>query len=262
MDTGWDVVIRTAIALPFGLAFGSFLTVAVHRLPKGESLAAPRSRCPSCGAQILARDNVPVVSWLLLRGRCRSCKARISPVYPATELATAALVVGAALEFDRVWVAVIMAAFLGLMPAIALMDWRHKIIPNRLVYPSLVAFPVLIGAAALAHGGVDAARGGVGFLAYGGGLLVVAIVSPRGMGMGDVKLAALIGLVLGALGLSYVGVAAGAGILLGGLGALGALAAGMSRKRAIPFGPFLAAGAVVAAFLGPQIAGAYLRLLT
>ena len=111
-------------------------------------------------------------------------------------------------------------------------------------------------------GGLDAARAGIGMLAYGGSLLLVAIVAPAGMGMGDVKLAALIGLVLGALGLRYVAVAAGAGILLGGVGAIAALVAGASRKQAIPFGPFLAAGALVAAFLAPQIATVYLRHFT
>lgn len=254
-------VVRVLIALPIGLVFGSFLTVAVHRLPNNESLVRPRSRCPLCGTQLRARDNIPVASWVLLRGRCRSCGARISLAYPLLELATAALFVGAALVFDRVWEAVIVAPFLGLMPAIAIIDWRHRIIPNRLIYPSLLVFPVLIGLAALTDGGVDPLRALLGLASYGGGLLIVALLSPRGMGMGDVKLAALIGLVLGSLGLSFVVVAAAAGILLGGLGAIGALARGAGRKKTIPFGPFLAAGAVAAAFLGNQISDAYLGLL-
>lgn len=254
-------VLRVLVALPFGLAFGSFLTVVIHRAPAGESLVAPRSRCPSCGTQLRNVDNVPVVSWLLLRGRCRSCGTRISPVYPLIELATAALFVAAALCFDRVWPAVVVAPFLGLMAALAVIDWRHKIIPNRVVYPSLLAFPALLVAGALASGGIDLVRAGIGFLAYGGGLLLVAIASPRGMGMGDVKLAALIGLVLGSLGLAYVGVAAGLGILLGGVGAIVALLLGAGRKQKLPFGPFLAAGAILAAFLAPRIADAYLRLL-
>lgn len=260
MDTVWDVVIRVLIALPFGLVFGSFLTVIVHRVPKGESLVAPRSRCPSCGVQLRNADNIPVVSWVLLRGRCRSCGARISFVYPLTELATGGLFVAAALEFDRVWVAVMVAPFLGLMFALSVIDIRHRIIPNRIVYPSLIAFPVLIGAAALAEGGVRPLDALIGFLAYGVGLLIVALVSPRGMGMGDVKLAALIGLVLGALGLRYVGVAAGAGILLGGVAGIGALIAGFGRKQALPFGPFLAAGAVISAFFAPQISSTYLHV--
>lgn len=253
--------LRVAIALPFGLAFGSFLTVAIDRVPKGESVVAPRSRCPACGTQIRAVDNVPLVSWILLRGRCRACREPISAAYPLTEAVTALLFVAAALTFDRVLVAAVMAVFLGLMPALSLIDARHRILPNRLIYPSLVAFPVTIVAGDLAGGGVDLVTAAIGLLAYGGGFLVVALVSPRGMGMGDVKLAALIGLVLGSLGLSYVGVAAGVGILLGGLGSLVALLVGASRKTAIPFGPFLAGGAVVAGLWGPHISGAYLRIV-
>lgn len=256
------IALRAVVFGLVGLAFGSFLTVVTHRVPKGESLVAPRSQCPSCGTQLRNIDNIPVVSWLFLRGRCRSCGARISPAYALTELATAGLFVGAALEFDSIWAAAMMAPFLALMLALSVIDVRHRIIPNRLVYPSLVAFGAYIVVIALAGGGLDAVRGAIGMLAYGGSLLLVAIVSPRGMGMGDVKLASLIGLVLGAVGLRYVAVAAGAGILMGGVGAIAALIVGASRKQAIPFGPFLAAGALVAAFLAPQISSVYLRHLT
>jgi leader peptidase (prepilin peptidase)/N-methyltransferase len=243
-----------------GLAFGSFLTVVVYRVPRGESLIAPRSRCPSCGARLRNLDNIPVVSWLLLRGRCRSCGARISTVYPLTELATAALFVGAAIEFDPISAAVMMAPFQGLLVALAVIDIRHRIIPNRIVYPSLVIFAAYIAVVAIVGGGLDLASAAIGFLAYGGFLFVVAFIAPHGMGMGDVKLAALIGLVLGAIGLRYVAVAAGAGILIGGVVAVGALIGGASRKQAIPFGPFLAAGALVATYLAPAIASAYLGL--
>ena len=254
--------VRILVALPLGLAFGSFLTVAIHRIPKGESLLAPRSRCPACGRQLRALDNIPLVSWLVLGGRCRSCRSPISPMYPLVELATAGLFIAAALTFDRVFAAVLMAPFLGLMPAIAVIDARHRVIPNLLMYPSLVAFPIAIAVGDLTGGGVSLVRSAIGFLAYGGLFLVLAIVSPRGMGMGDVKLTALIGLVLGSLALPYVWVAAGVGVLLGGLGALAALIfTKAGRKSAIPFGPFLAAGAAVAALVGPQIWDAYLRLL-
>jgi leader peptidase (prepilin peptidase)/N-methyltransferase len=251
--------LRIAVAVPLGLAFGSFLTVVTHRVPKGESLIAPRSRCPVCGPRLRNADNIPIVSWLLLRGRCRSCGARISPMYPLTEIATGGLFAAVALTFDRVWVSVMIAPFLGLMVALAIIDIRHRIIPNRLVYPSLLAFGGYILIGGLAGGGLDVIRAAIGMLAYGGALLVVAFISPRGLGMGDVKLAALIGLVLGSVGLRYVTVAAAAGILLGGVGAIVALIAGASRKNAIPFGPFLAAGALVAAFLAPQISSVYLR---
>jgi leader peptidase (prepilin peptidase)/N-methyltransferase len=254
--------VRVALALPFGLAFGSFLTVVIHRVPAGESVVRPRSRCPACGVQIRALDNVPVVSWVLLRGRCRACGVRIPAVYPLTELATGALFVGVALRHPDPWRAVLLAPFVGVLLALAVIDARTKKLPNRIVYPTLATSAVYLAVAALAGAPVDLLGAGIGFLAYGGGLLVVALVSPKGMGMGDVKLAALIGLVLGALGLRYVAVAAGLGILLGGVGAVAALLAGASRKQAVPFGPFLAAGAVLAVFVAPQAARIYLDLLT
>jgi len=253
---------RALIFLAFGFAFGSFLTVVVHRVPAGESVVRPRSRCRSCGTQIRAADNIPVLSWMLLGGRCRSCGARISVIYPLTELAIGALFAAAALVFEDLWVAVLMAVFLGLMVALSVIDIRHKIVPNRLVYPSFLLFAGYLVVAALAGGGVDLLRALIGCLAYGGGLLLIALISPKGMGMGDVKLGGLIGLVLGSLGLRYVAVAAAAGVALGGVGAVVALALGAGRKTAIPFGPYLAAGAVVAAFFGAQIARWYLNLLT
>jgi leader peptidase (prepilin peptidase) / N-methyltransferase len=252
-----EALIRAIVALPFGLVVGSFMTVAVHRLPKGESVVHPRSRCPACGAEIGARDNVPVLSWLLLRGRCRRCGERISVVYPILELATAALVVVAAIRYPNPWRAVLISGLLALMPGIALIDLRHRIIPNRLMYPALLLFAPLVVLARLIGDAADPARAGVGLLLYGGILFVVAVVS-RGMGMGDVKLAALIGLVLGSLGLRFVGVAAGAAILFGGVGGLVALAMGRGRKSAIPFGPYLAAGAVVAGLWGEPIASWYI----
>jgi leader peptidase (prepilin peptidase)/N-methyltransferase len=246
------------VALPFGLALGSFMTVVTERVPAGMSVVSPRSRCPRCGAEIANRDNVPVLAWVLLRGRCRSCGARISPRYPLLELSTALLFSGAFLVYESLWVAIAIAFLLVLMPAIAAIDIEHRIIPNRLMYPALIAFPVYLTIAKLFGAPVDLARMVAGFALFGGALFVVAIVS-RGMGMGDVKLAALIGLVLGSLGLRYVGVAAGAAIVLGGIGAIGALLLGRGRKSAIPFGPYLAAGAVVSAFWGGQIADWYLR---
>jgi leader peptidase (prepilin peptidase) / N-methyltransferase len=254
--------LRAVVFGLFGLPIGSFMTVVVSRLPQKQSVVAPRSRCPACGTEIWPRDNVPVLSWVALRGKCRSCGERISVVYPMVELSTAALFVGSALVFDHLLVAVMMSLFLGLMPAIAVIDWRHKIIPNLVVYPALIAFPLYILVAWLAGDPLDPLDAAIGFAAYGGGLLLIAIVVPGGMGMGDVKLVALIGLVLGSLGLRYVFVAAGAGILLGGVGAIVALIIGLGRKQAIPFGPFLAAGAVVAGLWGPRIADVYLDLVT
>ena len=254
MDEAW---IRAIVALPFGLVVGSFMTVAVYRLPKGESVVRPRSRCPGCGAEIGARDNIPVLSWLLLRGKCRRCGERISAEYPLLELATAGLVVLAAVRYPDPWHAVLVGGLLSLMPGIALIDLRHRIIPNKLTYPALIVFAVLILLAWLIGDAVDPVKAGIGLLLYGGILFVVAAVS-RGMGMGDVKLAAVIGLVFGSLGLRFVGVAAAAAIVLGGLGAVGALAMGKGRKSAIPFGPYLAAGAVVAGLWGEPLASWYI----
>jgi leader peptidase (prepilin peptidase)/N-methyltransferase len=257
----FDVVVRLIVAIPFGLVFGSFLTVAISRLPAGESVVRPRSRCPACGTTIRAADNVPVVSWILLGGRCRTCQARISPVYPLTELATAGLFVAAALTFEDVWIAVLFAPFLGVLVAITVIDARHRIIPNRLVYPAAAIAAAYLGIARLTGAPVDLADAVIGFFAYGGALLVIALIAPRGMGMGDVKLAALVGLVLGSLGGRYVAVAAGLGILVGGAAAIAALLLGAGRKSALPYGPSLAVGAGVAAFFGDALADAYLRFV-
>jgi leader peptidase (prepilin peptidase)/N-methyltransferase len=260
--TGYDVALRVLVAVPLGLAFGSFLTVVIHRVPAGESVSRPRSRCPNCGTQIRGRDNIPVVSWLLLRGRCHACGERISSIYPLTELACAVLFVVVALAYEDVWTAVLLAPFLATLVAISVIDIRHRKIPNRIVYPGVLVSAGFIVVADLAGSELDAVRAGIGLLLYGAGLLIIALISPRGMGMGDVKLAGWIGLVCGSLGLAYVGVAAGAGIVLGALGAIVALLRGAGRKSAIPFGPYLAAGAAVAVIAGQPIADWYLRLVT
>ena len=254
MDDAW---IRAIVALPFGLVVGSFMTVAVYRLPKGESVVRPRSRCPACGAEIGARDNVPVLSWLLLRGRCRRCGERISVEYPLLELATAGLVVLAAVRYPNPWHDILVGGLLALMPSIALIDLRHQIIPNKLTYPATLVFAPVIVLAWLIGDAADPVKAVIGFLAFGGGIFLVASVS-GGMGFGDVKLAALIGLVLGSLGLRFVGVSAGATIVLGGVGGLLALTMGRGMKSKIPYGPYLAAGAVVAGLWGDPLASWYI----
>jgi leader peptidase (prepilin peptidase)/N-methyltransferase len=246
------------VAFVFGLAIGSFMTVVAARVPAGESVVSPRSRCPHCGAEIRNRDNIPVLGWIMLRGRCHNCGERISARYPLLELSTAILMAAPFFVYDSVWVACGVSALLALMPVISVIDLEHRIIPNRIVYPALIAFPIYLVVANLFGAPVDLVRMVIGFAAYGGILFVVALIS-RGMGMGDVKLAALIGLVLGSLSLGQVAVAAGAAIILGAIGAVAALARGAGRKGAIPFGPFLAAGAVVAALWGVQLADWYQR---
>jgi len=254
MDEAW---LRALVAFPFGLAIGSFMTVVVARVPEGQSVLRPRSRCLRCGTELRNRDNVPVMSWLLLGGRCRTCGERISVMYPLLELSTALLVAGAAATYDRPWVAVMVALFLALMPAITWIDIERRIIPNRITYPAFLGFAGYVAVAWLFDGGTDPVRGLIGALLYGGGLFLVALVS-RGMGMGDVKLALVIGVVLGSIGLRYVGVAAAGAVLFGGVGGIVALAMGRNRKAMIPFGPYMAAGAVVAAFWGERIADWYL----
>lgn len=250
---------RAALFGLAGLAFGSFLTVVVHRVPRRESAVGGRSRCPRCGAGIRARDNVPLLSYALLRGRCRRCGARISTEYPLTEAATAGLFAGAALRVEPLLAAALVAPFLGLMLAVGIIDARWRIVPNAIVYPAVPAFAAAIAVVDLLDGGVDVRSGLLGLVAYGGPLFLIALAVPRGMGMGDAKLAALIGLVLGSLGLRFVAVAAAAGIVGGGLGAALAMAAlGRSRREHIPFGPFLAAGATVSALAGAEIWSAYL----
>jgi leader peptidase (prepilin peptidase)/N-methyltransferase len=260
--TAVEIAFRIAVFLPFGLVFGSFLTVVVHRVPANESLLRPRSRCPSCGTQLRAVDNIPLVSWVILKGRCHACGVRIPAVYPLLELATGVLFVAVALRFQDWWQAILLAPFLAVLVALAVIDARTKKLPNRIVYPAFLISAGYLAVARLAGAGVDLTDAALGLAAYGGGLFVVAFLAPKGMGMGDVKLAGLIGLVLGSLGLEYVAVAAGLGILLGGVGAIVALARGAGRKQALPFGPFLVAGAIVATFVGPQVADLYLSLVT
>jgi leader peptidase (prepilin peptidase)/N-methyltransferase len=244
-----------------GLLFGSFATVLVTRLPERRGVAAGRSACPGCGTLIRAVDNIPVVSFLVLRGRCRACHARISLFYPAIEVAMAALFVAVGIAVRDAWLDVLLAPFVGVLLAAAVIDARHRIIPNRLVYASLATFGTYLVVARAAHGAPSPVDAGLGFLAYGGCLFIVALVVPGGMGMGDVKLAALIGMVLGSLGLRYVAVAGMAAVLTGGIGALVAMAAGRGRRQTMPFGPFLAAGATVASLFGAPVAAWYVGFL-
>jgi leader peptidase (prepilin peptidase)/N-methyltransferase len=250
-------VLRAVVFGLFGLVFGSFLTVVVYRLPRKESVVAPRSACPTCGTTIRARDNIPIASYALLGGRCRNCHTPVSAEYPLTEAITGALFAGAALAVSDPAAAAVVAPFLGVLLGASLIDARHKKIPNRLTYPSLVIGVVAIGVVWALGGELSLPRGLLGLAAYGGSLLLVAIIAPSGMGLGDVKLAALIGLVLGALGWGYLLVGALLAMLTGGVAGVVALAMGKSRRDTLPFGPFLALGAAVAVFLGPAIAGWY-----
>ena len=243
-----------AFAGVFGAVFGSFLNVVAYRLPRHESLVAPPSHCPSCQAPVKPYDNVPILSYLLLRGHCRSCGAQISPRYPLVEALTAALCAGAVLAHDSASaVALSIALILIVIPA-ALIDLEHRIIPNKLT--ALGAVVALALGLALDPSGepqrLIAAAGAGGFL------LLAALAYPGGMGMGDVKLAAVVGLFVGRAVAPAILIALLCGVLVGAaIVARKGTRAG--RKTAIPFGPFLAFGAVVATFVGEPLVHVYVH---
>ena len=238
----------------FGAIFGSFLNVVAYRLPRRESLVKPASHCPSCDVPVKPYDNIPVLSWLLLRGRCRSCGTPISPRYPLVEALTAALCVGAVLaHHSAASIALSLALILIVMPA-ALIDLEYRIIPNRIT--ALGAVLALGLGLALEPGGEPGRL--IAGLAAGGLLLLAALAYPGGMGMGDVKLAGVMGLFLGAAVAPAILVALLAGVMLGAVVMVRKGVHG-GRKTAVPFGPFLALGAVFAAFLGQPLVHAYVH---
>lgn len=244
-----------------GLIVGSFLNVVVHRVPRGESVVRPRSRCPGCGTQLAGRDNVPVLSWVVLRGRCRHCGAPISVRYPLLEAVTAVLfgLVGARLAGDAALPAFLVVTA-GLV-ALSAVDLERFVLPNRILYPTLfLASPLFVVAASV--GGEwaslrDAAVGGAAAFLI---LFAIHVVSPRGMGFGDVRLAGLLGVTLGWLGLGHVFLGLFLGFLLASVIGVALIVLGLrSRKDRLPFGPFLAAGAMVAVLVGRPVLDWYLR---
>jgi leader peptidase (prepilin peptidase) / N-methyltransferase len=232
------------------LALGSFMNVVAVRVPLRRSVLRPSSACISCGTVIAWYDNVPVVSWLLLRGRCRSCGTRISPVYPAVELATAGLVAGCFVAFGLSGEAFVAAFFCVVLVVLSAIDLGHRIVPNRIVVPA--ALVVLVAQTALE----PSPEWALGALAASGFLFLAALAYPAGMGMGDVKLALLLGAMLGRL--------VGVGLMLGMVTALlpslmlVARHGSAARKMGIPFAPFLAFGGIVALFAGQPLLNAYL----
>lgn len=243
----------------FGLAIGSFLNVVIWRVPRGESVVRPPSHCPSCDHEIAPRDNIPVVSWLLLRGKCRNCGARISMRYPLVELLTAALFVGMALWFGPV---AQLPAYLYLVAvgvALALIDLDVKRLPDPLTLPSYVVGAVLLGiASGVHHNGWSFLRALIGMAALFLFYFTVAMIAPRGMGFGDVKLSGVIGLYLAWLGWAELVVGAFAAFAVGAVAGIAViLFAGGGRKTKVPFGPFMLAGALIGIFVGHPLASAY-----
>lgn len=259
----------------FGLLIGSFLNVVVHRVPLRRSVVRPRSSCGACGTEIRAIDNIPIVSWLMLRGTCRHCGARISLRYPLVELGTALAFAGvawwiiatfpAADAASIIGVGIALIAFLYLAAigiALALIDLETHTLPNRIVLPAYLVGGALLTAGAVLLGepgrlGVAAAGGGIMFIAY----FVMAWIRPGGMGMGDVKLAGVLGMYLGWLGWGQLAVGAFAAFLLGGLFAIALLIGRRANKGSgIPFGPWMIAGAWVGALAGEPVTEWYLTL--
>lgn len=246
-----------AVTFVAGLVLGSFLNVCIRRIPAGESIVRPGSHCPSCKAPVRPYDNVPVVSYLLLRGRCRSCGERISSRYPAVELLTGAAMVALVSHFGWTPVLPVYAAFVAALIVITFIDLDHQIIPDVISLPGIVV-GLLCAAAGL---GPSLGASVAGLLLGGGFLYLVAagyelLTGREGMGGGDIKLLAMIGAFVGWNGvLTTLLIASFSGALAGGV--MIAVRRGDSRSP-IPFGPFLGAGAVFSLFAGDRVVDWYL----
>jgi leader peptidase (prepilin peptidase)/N-methyltransferase len=241
---------------------GSFLNVVIWRVPRGESVVSPPSACPSCGSAIRPRDNVPVLGWLVLRGRCRDCSVPISPRYPLVEAGTAALFFAVALRFGP---AAVLPAYLYLTAvcaALAIIDLDVKRLPDALTLPSYAVGVVLLGLGSLSEPH-QLLRAVLGAAAMFGLYFALCFAYPAGMGFGDVKLSGVLGLYTAWLGWDVWTVGLFLGFLLGGVfGIAVVLAKQGGRKTALPFGPFMILGVFVAIFAGQQLADGYLRLTT
>ncbi|MEJ7791495.1 MAG: prepilin peptidase [Gaiellaceae bacterium] len=242
-----------AVALVPGLALGSFLNVVVARVPLGRSIVTPGSACMTCSKSLAWYDNVPLLSYVLLRGRCRSCATAIPWKYPLVELGTALLVAACFLVFGFTWDTAVASFFCAALVAVSVTDLERRIIPNRIVLPTTV---VVLAAQTLLHPSVEWVLAGLSASAF---LLVAALAYPAGMGMGDVKLALLLGVALGrvvpvALMIGMLSALVPAIVLLARHGQAG-------RKMGIAFGPFLALGGVVGLFAGKPLLDAYVALL-
>jgi len=242
-----------APAALFGLIIGSFLNVVAWRVPRRESLVRPRSRCTGCGTAVKPYDNIPIVSWLLLRGRCRGCGEHISARYPIVELITCGLYVAVVLTAPDVLHGALGLVLVTFLVPIAVIDLDHKIIPNRLTGPAAV-LAIALGAALEPSHLPEQLIAGAGALLF---FLLPALVNKKGMGMGDVKLAGVLGLYLGRAVMPAIFIALVAGVVVGtAVVAHRGVTAG--RRVKVPFGPFLALGALICVFAGDAIVDAWL----
>lgn len=256
-------VFVTLLCSVVGLIIGSFLNVVIWRVPRGESVVRPPSACPQCGRQIRPRDNVPVVSWLLLRGRCRHCHTHISARYPAVEVGTAALFALAGWFFGLSWELPAFLYLAAISIALALIDVDVHRLPNAIVLPSYAVAGIMLGGACVLRGepGVilRVLLGGLALYAF---YFALVMIYPSGMGFGDVKLAGVLGMYLAFLGWPELVVGAFLAFLLGGVvGAALMLTRNAGRKSRIPFGPYMLIGAWVGIFFGDGLADWYLGLM-
>jgi leader peptidase (prepilin peptidase)/N-methyltransferase len=247
-----DFALGAVVFLP-ALAIGSFLNVVASRLPIGRSVSTPRSACPHCDTPIRPRDNIPLLSYLLLRGRCRDCRAAIGWRYPAVELGTAVLAAACVADFGISLHALAGAIFCAALVTISATDIERRIVPNRVVLPATL---VVLALMLVWRPSIEWPVAGFGAALF---LFIAALAYPRGMGMGDVKLALLLGVAVGravpvALMVGMVSALVPSALLFARHGAA-------ARKMAIPFAPFLALGGVVGLFAGPAIVHWYLQTL-
>lgn len=266
---GFDTFLTAFVPIAagvFGLLIGSFLNVVVWRVPRGESIVSPPSACPRCGHQIRARDNVPVVSWLLLRGRCRDCGEPIARRYPLVELGTGIAFALAAWVVGLSWTLPAVLYLVAIGIALALIDLDVHRLPDAIVLPSYLAAGALLALASWNPGGASdwgallrAAIGGAAFFAV---YFAIVLVYPAGMGFGDVKLAGVLGMYLGWFGWGALAFGWFAAFLLGGVFAIGlVLTRRATRKSGVPFGPWMILGALVGVIAGGPVLGWYLTLL-
>ena len=245
------MVAGVALIGVLGLLVGSFLNVVIHRVPLGQSIVSPGSRCPGCGADIAPWDNIPVLSWLVLRGRCRHCGAAISARYPAVELLTGLVFAGVAATRGVDDDLVLQLPLAAVLIAVAGIDLEHRIVPNKILAPAAV-FGLAAGAVVMTDELPELLiAGAAAFTA----MLLIALAYPRGMGMGDVKLAGVMGLYLGqsVIPALFIGFLSGTVVGLAILAREGSEA----RKKAVPFAPFLALGGIVALLVGPELIDLY-----
>lgn len=251
-----DTVLLVAVCGFVGLFIGSFLNVVIYRVPAGESVVAPRSRCPRCETEIKAYDNIPVLSWLILRGRCRSCGEPISVRYPLVELATGALFAWTAWWVGYAWDLPAFLYLAAIAVSLSMIDFDTKRLPDSIVLPSYVVSGVLLALAALLDGRWDdLLRGVLAGLAVFAFYFLLAVIKPGGMGFGDVKLGGILGLYLGWVSWGAVIVGTFAGFVLGAVVGVVVMAAGKGgRKTKVPFGPFMFIGTYLAlAFAQPVV---------